>query len=514
MEHLGAGSVIAGRYALAEPVSPASARDPRGVWRAVDRLTGGDVAVKLLAAYPADDAAARMRFRLVGMAALQLSDPGIAQVHDFGEAVLPGGLAVPYFIRELAGGQTLAERLAQGPLPAGEALRIAASAAATLTVAHRAGVAHGHLVPANVVLAPDRVKLTDFGLAPVSGQAETAAAEGVLSYTAPELAGGGPATPAADMYALGVMLTACLTGIPSLDPASAGMLDAARPHPNFPDTAQPDTIPAGVAALWAACLGPSPGDRPTAAHAAVMSRQALAGTPAPMIAEIRPRMALTDFRDHEQLTAGARPVVDEPPPRIRSQAGPDRAPAPSRPPTRSRPRRRRLATAGKVAAATTATSGVLVLLMVALAHEQDQDTAGHASAGHGTPAAASRPSSRPYAHSASSPAATTTSPTRTTTTSPPAPPRPLAVIRRISATIRAYAGPGQIRPDVSTDLNNLIQPVATDLLAGRAAPVAQLADTLRVKVATRLGEGALSPAAARALDAEISDLSRSRTGRR
>lgn len=497
MEHLGAGSVIAGRYALAEPVSPASAREPRGVWRAVDRLTGGDVAVKLLAAYPADDAAARMRFRLVGMAALQLSDPGIAQVHDFGEAVLPGGLAVPYFIRELAGGQTLAERLAQGPLPAGEALRIAASAAATLTVAHRAGVAHGHLVPANVVLAPDQVKLTDFGLAPVSGQAETAAADGVLSYTAPELAGGGPATPAADMYALGVVLTACLTGIPSPDSAS----DADLAHADLPDTARPDTIPAGVAALWAACLGPSPGDRPTAAHAAVMSRQALAGTPAPMIAEIPPRIAPTDFRDHERLTAGARPVVDEPPPRIRSQAGPEWAPPPSRPPTRSSPRRR-LATVGKVAAATTATSGVLVLLMFALAHEQDQDTAEHASAGHGTPAAASRPS----AHSARSPAATTTS--------PPAPPRPLAVIRRISATIRAYSGTGQIRPDVSTDLNNLIQPVATDLLAGRAAPVAQLADTLRAKVATRLGEGALSPAAARALDAEISDLSRSRTGRR
>jgi serine/threonine protein kinase len=496
VEHLGAGSVIAGRYVLAEPVSPASARDPRGVWRAVDRLTSEDVAVKLLAAYPADDAAARMRFRLVGMAALQLSHPGIAQVHDFGETVLPGGLAVPYFIRELAGGQTLAERLAQGPLPAGEALRIAASAAATLTVAHRAGMAHGHLVPANVVLAPDQVKLTDFGLAPVSGQTEPADAGGILSYTAPELAGGGPATPAADMYALGVVLTACLTGIPSLDSApDAGPAGALGPPA---PAVVPDTMPAGVAALWAACLGPSPVDRPTAAHAAVMSRQALAGTPALMIAEIPPRIALTDFRA-EELTASHRPVVDHSP--VRSHPVADRAPQPSHPPTRSRPRRR-LATVGKVAAATTATSGVLVLLMFALAHEQDQDTAGHAAAGHRTPAAASRPASR----GGSSPAQATTS--------PPAPPRPLAVIRRISATIRAYAGTGQIRPDVSTDLDNLIQPVATDLLAGRTAPVTQLADTLRAKVATRLGEGAMSPAAARALDAEISLLSRSRTARR
>jgi hypothetical protein len=95
------------------------------------------------------------------------------------------------------------------------------------------------------------------------------------------------------------------------------------------------------------------------------------------------------------------------------------------------------------------------------------------------------------------------------------------VIRHISATIHSYEQIGQIRSDVGLDLDNLIQPVVTDLIAGHKAPVAQLASTLRTKVATRLGENAMSRAAARALDAEITMLlgversvSRSSTPRR
>ena len=75
--------------------------------------------------------------------------------------------------------EDLRELVAEGPLPASEALRImAAVAPATLAVAHRGGVTHGHLVPANIVLAPDNVKLTDFGLAPLNRPRATAASAG------------------------------------------------------------------------------------------------------------------------------------------------------------------------------------------------------------------------------------------------------------------------------------------------------------------------------------------------
>lgn len=549
MERLGAGSVVAGRYRLVEPVT---SRDPGGVWRAVDRLTDTRVAVKLLAGHPADDAAARLRFRLVGRAALHLSDPGIAQVHDFGEAVLPDGLAVPYLIRELVGGQTLAERLAEGPLAASAALGIVARAAATLAVAHRAGTAHGHLVPANIVLTQEQVRLTDFGLAPLGRRPLAAESAGVLSYTAPELADGGPATPAADMYALGVVFTACLTGIGSPDgtpgaiPVSALPADLVDPDTLNPDTVDLDAVPPGLAALWAACLGPSPAERPTAAHAAVMSRQTLPRRPAAPAppdtvppdtvppgtvpadtVPVRPApadTATTPVRPVPTVTSVPVPAAaPEPVPTPAPAPAPARHPrrqahaaaaGPRRPPRSASPRRRRLVTISQVAGATAATSGILALLMFALARQPDHPAAGDAS----TPARASAASA---SHAAGRPTRPPTPQVRSSARTTTAPPSPLTVIRHISATIHSYEQAGQIRADVGLDLDNLIQPVATDLIAGRPAPVAQLASTLRAKVATRLGENAMSRAAARALDAEITTLlgaarsvSRSSTPRR
>ena len=559
MERLGEGSVVAGRYRLVEPVS---ARDPGGVWRAVDRLTGGQVAVKLLAGHPADDAAARLRFRLVGRAALHLSDPGMARVHDFGEAVLPDGLAVPYLIRELVGGQTLDERLAQGPLPASEALSIVAAAASTLAAAHRSGMAHGHLVPANIVLTRDQVMLTDFGLAPMGRRRGAAELAGVLSYTAPELADGGPATPAADMYALGVVFTACLSGIGSPDVTPVPIPDSPIPDSPIsdrtmsdstisdspipdsavpPDAAHVGAVPPGLAALWAACLGPSPAERPTAAHAAVMSRQVLPRRPAapapaapapadPALAPAAPVPARPAPAD--AATTPARPVptvtpdpvlppAPEPVPHRAPELAPARHPAnatgPRRPPRSAHLRRRRLVTIGQVAGATAATSGILALLMFALAQRPDHPTTADGT----TPVRTSAASGSRTASGSPRPPSPQVRSSAKTTTTPPVPPAPLTVIRRISATIHSYEQAGQIRADVGLDLDNLIQPVATDLIAGRPAPVAQLASTLRAKVATRLGENAMSRAAARALDAEITTLlgaerwvSRSSTPRR
>ena len=92
--------------------------------------------------------------------------------------------------------------------------------AGALDVAHRAGVAHGHLVPSNIVFGPGLVKITDFGLWPLRPR-PAGLVPGGLSYAAPELAHG-PATPAADMYALGVVFVACLAGIASGGVSAAG----------------------------------------------------------------------------------------------------------------------------------------------------------------------------------------------------------------------------------------------------------------------------------------------------
>ncbi|HEY9241797.1 MAG TPA: protein kinase, partial [Streptosporangiaceae bacterium] len=287
---------MGGRFRLIEPVG---AGGPGGVWRAADTVARHEVAVKTLAAHAAGDTVAQARFRLVARTVLQLSAPGIAQVREFGEAELADGHTVPYLVRDLVPGRTLGERLRAGPLSPGEALRVVAATADALAVAHRAGIAHGHLVPANIVLAPAGLRVTDFGLWALRPRPDEDRAPGALSYAAPELAEGGPATPDADMYALGVVFLACLAGIGPggltpgqvagpVEPAGpagpalggAGLASGGADHVPIDDLAL-DMVPPSLAALWAACLGPNPAERPSAAHAAVMSRQALSGRPAP-----------------------------------------------------------------------------------------------------------------------------------------------------------------------------------------------------------------------------------------
>ena len=271
---------MGGRFRLIEPVG---AGGPGGVWRAADTVARREVAVKALAAHAAGDTVAQARFRLVARTVVQLSDPGIAHVREFGEAVLPDGRTVPYLVRDLIPGRTLGERLRAAALPPGEALGVVAATADALADAHRAGIAHGHLVPANIILAPQGVRVTDFGLWALRPRPDEDRAPGALSYAAPELAEGGPATPAADMYALSVVFLACLAGIGpgGLTPGQvspldspAGLTGGAVDHAPIEDEAL-DMVPPSLAALWAACLGPNPAERPSAAHAAVMSRQAL-----------------------------------------------------------------------------------------------------------------------------------------------------------------------------------------------------------------------------------------------
>ncbi len=139
-----------------------------------------------------------------------------------------------------------------------------AEVAEALAEAHRAGVAHGHLVPGNIVFGPDQVKVTDAGLWPLRPRPTGGPVPGGLGYAAPELTYGLP-NPAADMYALGVVYVACLAGIASGGPrspaegaataedmAGAGLAGTGE----LPAGAPLDPVPAGLAALWAACLGP------------------------------------------------------------------------------------------------------------------------------------------------------------------------------------------------------------------------------------------------------------------
>jgi len=498
---------VGGRFRLIEPVG---AGGPGGVWRAADWMARHEVAVKAFAAHSAADTVAQARFRLVARTVLQLSDSGIAQVREFGETELPGGRTVPYLVRDLILGQPLGERLRAGPLPSGEALRVVAATAAALAVAHRAGIAHGHLVPANIILAPDRVQVTDFGLRALRPRPDEDRVPGALCYAAPELADGGPASPAADMYALGVVFVACLAGIgpggltpgrvgPHADPADTASRGAG--HAPINDQAL-DMVPASLAALWAACLGPNPAERPSAAHAAVMSQQVLSGSrTGPAWSSGADPVAVTARA--EAGPAGTRSVPtgpaqpgNTPPPAEPAAVGGQPAPPGAR---RSRSRRRLLVTVGGVATGATAAAVVAGLLMTAAPQPRPATPASATTAARTSYPAGSLP-----APEATSPvlATGTPSPTRIRLSS-------LAAVGQLSRTIAADVADGQIRQDVGVDFDNLIQPVKTELATGQPAPVAQLATTLREKLWTRVSEGAVTVSAATVLSSEISALASS-----
>jgi tetratricopeptide (TPR) repeat protein/tRNA A-37 threonylcarbamoyl transferase component Bud32 len=156
------------------------------------------------------------RFRREAEAIARLRHPNIVAIHDVGWRG-----EVPYFSMEYVEGGTLAQRFATGPIKPEAAARLVETLARAIQHAHDSGVIHRDLKPSNVLLAPDldHPKIGDFGLAKFvedSNRTSTGAILGTPQYMAPEQAGGDSSHvgPAADIYALGVILHEALTGRP------------------------------------------------------------------------------------------------------------------------------------------------------------------------------------------------------------------------------------------------------------------------------------------------------------
>jgi serine/threonine protein kinase len=186
------------------------------VWAAHDLLLDRAVAVKVLGGALAGDGRAAERLRREARAAARLEHPGIARVLDLGEHD-----GRPYLVMELLEGESLAARIDRaGPMPPGEAARVVAAVADALEAAHQAGVVHRDVKPGNVFLAnasltaTGEVKVLDFGIAAAAGDTAITTGDllGTAAYLAPERVLGHRATPAADIYALGVVLYELLAG--------------------------------------------------------------------------------------------------------------------------------------------------------------------------------------------------------------------------------------------------------------------------------------------------------------
>ena len=273
------GDVFAGRFVLERL---AGAGGMGAVWRALDRVSGEPIALKVIL-NPDEEQIARFQREARVLAGLQ--HPAITRHVDHG-ATTEGR---HYLAMEWLEGEDLAARLSRGALGIDESQALAERVAEALAVVHARGVIHRDLKPANLFLpAGDlgRIKLLDFGIARLTdatrGLTATGAAIGSPAYMAPEQARGEPGIDArADVYALGCVLFECLTGRP---PFIAGHPLAVLVKVLFEDMPRPGdfrpTTPAALDALVARLCAKVPAQRPAdGSWAARELRAVAAGVP-------------------------------------------------------------------------------------------------------------------------------------------------------------------------------------------------------------------------------------------
>ncbi len=211
-----AGEIVGDRFEL-ERIAGAGGMGE--VWRARDRLTGAEVALKLL---HVEASASRDRFAREAALLAELLHPAIVRYVAHGAT--SGGQ--PFIAMEWLEGQDLGQRLALGALTVDAAVAVGRRLAEALSIAHAQGVVHRDVKPSNVILVggrPELAKLVDFGVARTRFasaqrrvQTRTGAPIGSPGYMAPEQARGDRAVgPAADVFALGCVLYECVTGRPA-----------------------------------------------------------------------------------------------------------------------------------------------------------------------------------------------------------------------------------------------------------------------------------------------------------
>ena len=250
------------------------------VYRARDTRLDRAVAVKVIAPGLSGSVEQRHRFEREARTISQLSHPHICALFDVGEQ---DGRA--FLVMELLEGETLATRLAKGPLPLDLTLRYAIDIANALSTAHRTGVVHRDLKPANVMLTRSGVKLLDFGLAKafqVSGGLAQGVGEtmpvptnlteegmvvGTLQYMAPEQIAGGTTDARSDIFALGTVLFEMATGRRAFEGDSRVALAAAILRGELPALASVRSdAPPLLDRLVHVCVAKDPDDRWQSAH--------------------------------------------------------------------------------------------------------------------------------------------------------------------------------------------------------------------------------------------------------
>jgi serine/threonine protein kinase len=279
-----------GHYRIVEKIGAGGMGE---VYRARDQHLARDVAIKVLPPGTLIDEHARKRFRNEAFSLSKLNHPNIATIHDFDTQQ-----GVDFLVMEYIPGITLSEKVAAGPLPEKEVLRLGVQLAEGLAAAHEHGVVHRDLKPGNLQITSDaRLKFLDFGLArlrlPVTASAtteslsETHAMAGTLPYMAPEQLLGAEIDARTDIHAAGSVLYEMATGQRPFGKLEHAQLIAAilRQAPAPPGQLNPQLSPE-LARIIGKCLEKEPENRYQSAKELAIDLRRLLTPSAAKVAEV------------------------------------------------------------------------------------------------------------------------------------------------------------------------------------------------------------------------------------
>ncbi len=253
-----------------EIVSPIGEGGMGEVYKARDTRLERTVAIKVLPEHIAKREDLRARFEREARAVASLNHPNICTLHDIGNQDGTG-----YMVMEYMEGETLSSRIAKGALPLDQALKFAVQIADALDRAHRAGVTHRDVKPANIMLTRDGVKVLDFGLAKsgasakpgpddatiVAGLTTEGTILGTPQYMAPEQFEGKEADARADIWAFGAVLYEMVTGQKAFQGKNYSSLIASILAAEPPPMSVAPFTPAWLERLVRRCLEKDPEER-------------------------------------------------------------------------------------------------------------------------------------------------------------------------------------------------------------------------------------------------------------
>jgi DNA-binding response OmpR family regulator len=270
-ETIGVGSVLADRYRIEARIGSGAFGT---VYRARHLALDYGVAVKVLQAHIAQNPESHVRFQQEGISACRVRHPNAVSVLDF--AVTPGGVA--YLVMELLEGHSLVEEIAPAePFRLGRCIEIGGAVCSVLAEAHRRGIVHRDVKPANVFLhrvaGREQVKVLDFGIAKLEAdgaqalRTQAGRVMGTPAYMAPERLRGDKCDGKSDVYSVGVLLYEMLSGRLPVTPTGSDPLASALrqiTQPPVPLSELRPGLPAAIEEIVTSALREKPAERPDA----------------------------------------------------------------------------------------------------------------------------------------------------------------------------------------------------------------------------------------------------------